>query len=136
MADINLSPYTAESEAIARKLRIAQLLSQQANEPMAVPTQAGVRVSPLAGLANFMSGMVPPPPEQTSVKPAPKLGGFTKPARPVAQPPAASVKELRSPVNIDDLLKTVTETKKVSMPQSAMKKPGGSTGKNSVSIKL
>jgi hypothetical protein len=41
-------------------------------------------------------------------------------------------------VNIDDLLKSVNagvETKKVSMPPSAMKK-GGSTGKNSVTIKL
>jgi hypothetical protein len=42
-------------------------------------------------------------------------------------------------VNIDELLKSVNanvETKKVTMPPSAMKKPGGSTGKNSVSIKL
>jgi hypothetical protein len=48
-------------------------------------------------------------------------------------------REMKAPsVNIDDLLKSVNagvETKKVSMPQSAMKK-GGSTGKNSVSIKL
>jgi hypothetical protein len=54
MPDINLSPYTAESEAIARKLRMAQLLSQQANEPMAVPTQAGVRASHFAGLAKML----------------------------------------------------------------------------------
>lgn len=54
MPDINLSPYTAESEAIARKLRMAQLLSQQANEPMAVPTQTGVRASHFAGLAKML----------------------------------------------------------------------------------
>jgi hypothetical protein len=45
---------------------------------------------------------------------------------------------MRAPeVNIDDLLKQVNagvETKKVST--CAMKKPGGSTGKNSVTIKL
>jgi hypothetical protein len=54
-------------------------------------------------------------------------------------PPPAPIKEMKGPVvNIDELLKSVNEnveTKKVTMPPSAMKK-GGSTGKNSVSIKL
>jgi hypothetical protein len=129
----NMDQILKSNPDIARQLSVAAM--QQQTQAMRTPQQAPAS-NPLAGLANFMSGMVPPPPEQTSVKPAAKLGGFTKPARPVAQPPAASVKELRSPVNIDDLLKTVTETKKVTMPPSAMKKPGGSTGKNSVSIKL
>ena len=54
MADINLSPYTAESEAIARKMRLADVLQQQSMMPIEMPTQAGVHVSPLAGLAKML----------------------------------------------------------------------------------
>ena len=72
--------------------------------------------------------------------------GF-KTSKPNPQPPVAAVrppappptKDMRGPVNIDDLLKSVNagvETKSVKLPPSAMKKPGGSTGKNSVTIKL
>ena len=94
-----------------------------------------------------MSGMIPPPPQQTNVRPpAPKQMGF-KTSKPNPQPPVAAVrppappptKDMRGPVNIDDLLKSVNagvETKSVKLPPSAMKKPGGSTGKNSVTIKL
>ena len=54
MADINLSPYTAESEAIARKMRLADVLQQQSMLPIEMPTQPGVHVSPLAGLAKML----------------------------------------------------------------------------------
>jgi hypothetical protein len=54
MAEINLNPYTAESEAIAKKLRMAELLQQQAMQPIEMPSQAGVRVSPLSGLAKML----------------------------------------------------------------------------------
>jgi hypothetical protein len=54
MADINLSPYTAESEAIARKMRLADVLKQQSMLPIEMPTQPGVHVSPLAGLAKML----------------------------------------------------------------------------------
>ena len=56
MADINLSPYSAESEAISRKLRMAELLNQQALMPMEMPQQAGVQASPIAGLAKLLQG--------------------------------------------------------------------------------
>jgi hypothetical protein len=56
MAEINLNPYTAESDAIARRLRMAEALNQQAMQPMELPTQAGVRVSPYAGLAKMLQG--------------------------------------------------------------------------------
>jgi len=95
-----------------------------------------------------MSGMVPPPPpQQTSVRPPPTSikSPVKLPARPNPQPvmarvdPPATVREMKGPaVNIDDLLKSVNsgvETKKVTMAPSATKK-GGSTGKNSVTIKL
>lgn len=54
MADINLNPYTSESEAIAKKLRMAELLQQQAMQPIETPTMPGVRVSPLSGLAKLL----------------------------------------------------------------------------------
>jgi hypothetical protein len=111
----------------------------------------------MAGLANFMSGMVPPPPPQqtntmrappASIKSPVKLPKpqvpqniqRTTPRVPDMGPPPAPIKEMKGPiVNIDELLKSVNanvQTKTVSLPQSAMKKPGGSTGKNSVTIKL
>jgi len=54
MPDINLNPYTAEGAAIQRRLQMAQLLSQQALQPMDLPQQAGVRASPYAGLAKIL----------------------------------------------------------------------------------
>ena len=56
MPDINLSPYTAESAAIAQRMRMAELLNQQAMSPMEVPQQAGVKISPYAGLAKLLQG--------------------------------------------------------------------------------
>jgi hypothetical protein len=101
--------------------------------------------NPLAGLSSFMSSMVPPPPQQTSVRPHPpnSIKSPVKIARPNPQPiiQRATVPEVPSremnapPMSIDDLLKSVNaniETKKV----STTSKKGGSTGKNSVSIKL
>jgi hypothetical protein len=54
MPDINLNPYTAESEAIARRLRMAEMLAQQSMQPMALPQQPGVRVSHASGLAKML----------------------------------------------------------------------------------
>ena len=54
MPDINLSPYTAESAAIARKMRLAEALQQQALSPLEMPTMAGVAISPYAGLAKML----------------------------------------------------------------------------------
>jgi hypothetical protein len=56
MPDINLNPYTAESAAIQRRLQMAQLLGQQALQPVDVPQQAGVRASPYMGLAKMLQG--------------------------------------------------------------------------------
>jgi len=56
MPDINLNPYTAESAAIQRRLQMAQLLGQQALQPVEVPQQAGVRASPYMGLAKVLQG--------------------------------------------------------------------------------
>ena len=54
MPDINLNPYTAESEAIAKRLRMAEMLAQQSMQPIDLPQQAGVRVSHASGLAKML----------------------------------------------------------------------------------
>ena len=54
MADINLNPYTAESEAIAKRLRMAEMLAQQSMQPIDIPQQAGVKASHLSGLAKVL----------------------------------------------------------------------------------
>jgi hypothetical protein len=56
MAEINLNPYTAESDAIARRLRMAEALQQQSMTPLEQPQQAGVKISPYAGLAKLLQG--------------------------------------------------------------------------------
>jgi hypothetical protein len=148
----NMDQILKSNPDIARQLSMAAMQQQTQGMKAAAPAppvQATYAPpsNPLAGLSNFMSGMIPPPPpQQTNVRPPAqaKQMGF-KPAKPNPQPPAAAiatpVKEMKGPVNIDDLLKSVNasvETKSVKMtpPTSAMKKPGGSTGKNSVTIKL
>jgi len=145
----NMDQILKSNPDIARQLSMAAMQQQaqgvktSAAQP-SPPVQAtyATPVNPLAGLSNFMSGMIPPPPQQTNVRPPQKQPlGFNQ-TKPNPQPPAAAippVKEMRGPVNIDDLLKSVNanvETKSVKMtPPSAVKK-GGSTGKNSVTIKL
>ena len=57
--DINLSPYTAESEAISRRMKMAELLQQQSMQPLETPGMAGgyqLRTSPYAGLAKILQG--------------------------------------------------------------------------------
>ena len=144
----NMDQILKSNPDIARQLSMAamQQQTQGMKTTATAPAPPPTNFNPLSSLSNFMSGMIPPPPQQTNVRPpAPKLGGFKQPPKPNPQPPAAAipppVKDMRAPINIDDLLKSVTsgvETKSVKMtpPSSAMKKPGGSTGKNSVTIKL
>lgn len=151
----NIDEVMRNNPDIARQLATAAM-QQQTQNMRAAPAPAPVmpppsNPNPLSGLAGFMSGMIPPPPpQQTSMKPPPAAikspVKLPKPQPPsVARvnipqaPPAQPARQMNGPqVNIDDLLKSVNagvETKKVSMPPSAMKK-GGSTGKNSVTIKL
>jgi len=54
MPDINLSPYTSQLEEIQRRQKMAELLSQQALQPIDMPQVAGARVSPYAGLAKML----------------------------------------------------------------------------------
>ena len=151
----NIDEVMRNNPDIARQLATAAMQQQTQNMRSAPAPQYVAPPppsNPMAGLASFMSGMIPPaPPQQTTViKPPPssikspvKLPKpsiqRTTPTIPNVGPPPAPVKEMKAPaVNIDELLKSVNanvETKKVTMPPSAMKK-GGSTGKSTVSIKL
>lgn len=153
----NIDEVMRNNPDIARQLATAAMQQQTQNMRAAPQVNQAPSANPLAGLASFMSGMVPPaPPQQqqnimrpppSAIKspiklPKPQVPTSiqrTTPKIPDMGPPPAPIKEMKGPVvNIDDLLKSVNasvETKKVTMPPSAMKK-GGSTGKNSVSIKL
>ena len=140
----NIDEVMRNNPDIARQLATAAM-QQQTQNMRAPPPPAPVMApppptaNPLSGPASFMSGMVPPPPPQqtnvrmpTSVKPAIKYPKLPTPA----PPPPAPVKEMKGPsVNIDDLLKTVNAGVEVKKVVTTPKK-GGSTGKNSVSIKL
>ena len=146
----NIDEVLRTNPDIARQLASAAMQQQTQSMKGGGMAQQAPASNPLAGLASFMSGMVPPPPQQTNVRPQVPTSIKSpvklpqqrpNPAPQVARaaaPPPVPVREMRAPeVNIDDLLRQVNsgvETKKVST--SAMKKPGGSTGKNSVTIKL
>ena len=54
MPDINLAPTNFELEAIQKRRKMAELLMQQAQQPMEMPQMAGVRVSPISGLAKLL----------------------------------------------------------------------------------
>ena len=151
----NIDQVLKTNPDIARQLATAAM--QQQTQNMRAASQPSVSMpppssNPLSGLASFMSGMVPPPPQQTSVRPPPAIKTAVKLPKPNPQPAMARVtmptippvqapspvKDMKAPPDIDALLKSIntgTETKKVSIAPSTPKR-GGSTGKNSVTIKL
>ena len=155
----NIDDIMRQNPDIARSLAAAAMQNQTAqmrttaNVPP--PPQA---TNPLAGLMSFMqSGMPPGPPpsmipKQPAVDKQVKIGGGAKvkvPAPPPAAPAPPPVQEMRAPPNIDELLKNIKQSVVVppgngpppAMPASALrganpKKNAGSTGKNSVVIRL
>jgi len=59
MADISLiDPYSAQQESIAQRRRMAQALQQQAQAPLEMPQTPGVLISPYAGLAKILQGVI------------------------------------------------------------------------------
>jgi hypothetical protein len=150
----NMQDILKTNPDIARQLATAAMQQQsqgmkQQQAPAPPPQQQSA--NPFAGLQSFMSSMVPPPPpQQTNVRPPPAIKSPIKMTRPQAPniqrsapPPAPTpVREMAPPqVNIDDLLKSVNAGVTISEPATTKRvnttpKKGGSTGKNSVSIKL
>lgn len=128
----NIDTILKTNPDIARQLATAAMQSQGQAQRQA-PQQYSGSSDPLSGLQNFMSSMIPPQVQRPQTIKSP-----VKISRPNPQPPqAAVVKEMKPPsipADISDLLKSVgVEDKKVTLTPA---KKGGSTGKNSVSIKL
>lgn len=151
----NIDQVLKSNPDIARQLATAAMQQQSQSTRAAPPPMPPPQMNsnPLSGLSSFMSSMVPPaPPNVTASKPMTSVKPAIKYPKPNPQPPIASapppanagapapVREMKGPsVNIDDLLKSVNsgvEVKKVTTSASSVTKKGGSTGKNSVSIKL
>jgi hypothetical protein len=148
----NIDEIMRQNPDIARSLAAAamQNQSQQMRGSAAVPPPQPPS-NPLAGLMSFMQQSVPPAPPPNLIPKVPdnkpiQIGvlpkkSAMKPSAPPAQPPP----QMKSPsVNIDDLLKDIKQSV---LPPSGppppapekIRKPGakaGSTGKNSVVIKL
>jgi hypothetical protein len=128
----NIDTILKTNPDIARQLATAAMQSQGQAQRQA-PQQYSGSSDPLSGLQNFMSSMIPPQVQRPQTIKSP-----VKISRPNPQPPQAAVaKEMKPPsipADISDLLKSVgVEDKKVTLTPA---KKGGSTGKNSVSIKL
>jgi hypothetical protein len=134
----NIDQILKTNPDIARQLATAAMQTQAQSQ--AAPRQPNMANSgggnPLDGLANFMSSMVPPAPQQRpqTIKSPVKI---TRPQlQPQVQPPQTQtqMKPPSLPPDISELLKSVgVQEKKVTLNPT---KKGGSTGKNSVSIKL
>jgi hypothetical protein len=154
----NIDEIMRQNPDIARQLAAASMQAQTQNmrttqniSPPAGPPPGSLNANPLAGLMGFMqSQTVPaPPPPVPNVIPRPpaegksvKIGGIKKA---VAPPPAPKPQvDMKPPsVSIDDLLKEIKSTVVTpGPPPPAAEKVGkparkaGSTGKNSVVIKL
>lgn len=129
----NIDTILKTNPDIARQLATAAMQSQGQQRQQAPAPQYSGGGDPLSGLQNFMSSMIPPQVQRPQTIKSP-----VKISRPNPQPPQATVvKEMKPPsipADISDLLKSVgVEDKKVTLTPA---KKGGSTGKNSVSIKL
>lgn len=131
----NIDQVLKSNPEIARQLATAAMQTQS-RAPAQAQAQAQPPSNPLGGLANFMSSMMPPPPQRPqTIKSPVKLAPRPNPQPPAAMIPQREMKPPSIPNDISDLLKSVgVQEKKV--VTSAPAKRGGSTGKNSVSIKL
>jgi hypothetical protein len=154
----NIDDIMRQNPDIARSLAAAAMQSQtqqmRGSAAVPPPTSQASPNNPLSGLMNFMQGAIPPgPPPSIVPKPPPEskpiqIGIPKKSAMkaPAAPPPKPTEIQMRAPPSIDDLLKDIKSTsippsgrgppppEKVSKPSSRSK--AGSTGKNSVVIKL
>ena len=128
----NIDTILKTNPDIARQLATAAMQNQSQTRSVQ-PPPSYTNSNPLAGLQNFMGSMMPqqPPTFKSPIK-------IQKPSNPVsASVSKVEMKPPSIPTDINDLLKSVgvpekTE-KKVSLTPA---KKGGSTGKNSVVIKL
>jgi hypothetical protein len=153
----NIDDIMRQNPDIARQLASAAM--QQQTQQMrgtaqpAQPTSQASPNNPLSGLMSFMQGSIPPapppnlipkpPPESKPVRIGVQKSAMKQPAPPPAPAPTPKPVQMRPPPSIDDLLKDIKATTippagNGPPPPEKIKKPGkaGSTGKNSVVIKL
>ncbi len=140
------NPDIARSLATAAMQQQSQQMRSSGNVPMPPPPPpTATNVNPLAGLMSFTQQMMPPAPPPNLIPKVPE----SKPIQIATIPKKSAMKpasEMKGPsVSIDDLLKDIKQT--VLPPQGPpppppekIRKPGakaaGSTGKNSVILKL
>jgi hypothetical protein len=145
----NIDEIMRQNPDIARSLAAAAMQNQtqqfRGSSNIAPPTQQQAPSNPLGGLMSFMQQSMPPaPPPNMIPKPPPaskpiKIGIQKKAPAPA---PVAAPVQMRGPVNIDDLLKDIKQTimppagNGPPPPEKIKRSKPGSTGKNSVVIKL
>jgi hypothetical protein len=149
----NIDEIMRQNPDIARQLASAamQNQTQQMNQmrgSSAVPAPQAPPPSsnPLGGLMSFMQQSMPPAPPPNLIPKQPaedkKINVVRKTAmKPPAPAPAPAPVEMRPPANIDDLLREIKSTVVTPgppppAPEKMKKNKPGSTGKNSVVIKL
>ena len=153
----NMDDIMRQNPDIARQLAAAAMQNQtqqmRGSASIPQPTAQASPNNPLSGLMSFMQGAIPPnmpaqqPPTLIPRVPDSKpiqIGVGPKKSAMKAAPPAATTVQMRPPPSIDDLLKDI---KSGSIPPDGRGPPPpekvkkgsskpGSTGKNSVVIKL
>jgi hypothetical protein len=153
----NIDEIMRQNPDIARQLASAAMQTQmRGSAAPPAPTAQASPNNPLSGLMSFMQGAIPPgPPPQVVPNVIPRAPAESKPIqigvqkksamKAPAPPPAATAVQMRPPPSIDDLLKDIKATTippegRGPPPPEKISKPGknkaGSTGKNSVVIKL
>jgi hypothetical protein len=151
----NIDEIMRQNPDIARQLASAAMQNQtqqfRGSAQPAQPTSQASPNNPLGGLMSFMQGAIPPAPPPNLIPKAPsqekavKIGGKgVKISAPPAPAQVAAPVQMRAAPNIDDLLKDIKSS--VLPPQGNGPPPpekikrgsgkAGSTGKNSVVIKL
>jgi len=152
----NIDEIMRQNPDIARQLASAAMQNQsqtmRGSAQVPMPTQQQAPSNPLSGLMSFMQGatvQAPPPPTLNVIPKQPSESkpiqiGITKKKAPTPPPVVTPPVQMKPPVNIEDLLKDIKQTivppagNGPPPPEKVKKGSGkaGSTGKNSVVIKL
>jgi hypothetical protein len=155
----NIDDIMRQNPDIARQLASAAMQQQtqqmRGSAQPAQPTSQASPNNPLSGLMSFMQGAIPPAPPPNLIPKASseskpiqigiqKKSAMKAPAPPPVQPPTPKPVQMRAPPSIDDLLKDIKQSV-IPPPGNGPPPPekvgksrnkAGSTGKNSVVIKL
>ena len=146
----NIDEIMRQNPDIARQLAAAAMQNQtqqmRGSAQVQQPTAQASPNNPLSGIMSFMQGAIPPAPPPNMIPRAPenKAVRIGSKGVKIAAPPAVAPVQMRAAPNIDDLLKDI---KASTLPPPGNGPPApekikrgsgkpGSTGKNSVVIKL